>query len=82
MDEYFGSYRTYEEWKHFEKSNCVSFDFVLTVPMRNGNRTLLSPRLSQDIVLTVPMRNGNVTGGLCCPPFRLVLTVPMRNGNH
>ena len=33
---------------------------VLTVPMRNGNRTLLSPRLSQDIlVLTVPMRNGN-----------------------
>jgi len=33
------SYRTYEEWKHnVAKSIADPVAFVLTVPMRNGNR--------------------------------------------
>jgi len=31
------SYRTYEEWKHREGNEFQITDWVLTVPMRNGN---------------------------------------------
>jgi len=54
------SYRTYEEWKHFTfVPDWVSVLFVLTVPMRNGNRSFLKNTRRNLKVLTVPMRNGN-----------------------
>jgi len=54
-----GSYRTYEEWKLFEKEEGKLTIQVLTVPMRNGNEVLLVNKPVECSVLTVPMRNGN-----------------------
>ena len=34
----FGSYRTYEEWKLTSHHIIICCVYVLTVPMRNGNR--------------------------------------------
>jgi len=31
------SYRTYEEWKHWDIEKIIDKVKVLTVPMRNGN---------------------------------------------
>ena len=57
---HFGSYRTYEEWKHNTYYEItIERGLVLTVPMRNGN-TQTRERFSNSLlVLTVPMRNGN-----------------------
>jgi len=78
----YSSYRTYEEWKQPLPSNALPLDSsVLTVPMRNGNRSLLIPAHTPFFVLTVPMRNGNRTFFKDIVPEYSVLTVPMRNGN-
>jgi len=54
------SYRTYEEWKPGLSFEYVSYNSVLTVPMRNGNLLLPFWVLPVCLVLTVPMRNGNI----------------------
>ncbi len=77
------SYRTYEEWKlSSQPRSLTTSSTVLTVPMRNGNTSLLFLLLQLRAVLTVPMRNGNLLPlrphGCGTVP---VLTVPMRNGN-
>jgi len=55
------SYRTYEEWKHpYVILNAAKQEFVLTVPMRNGNPVNPAGNSKHFPVLTVPMRNGNV----------------------
>jgi len=55
------SYRTYEEWKLVLRILVrLSRLSVLTVPMRNGNRTDISDCVIEKPVLTVPMRNGNM----------------------
>jgi len=56
--------------------------YVLTVPMRNGNFSTKLERIYRlESVLTVPMRNGNLFKLSQCLPHFSVLTVPMRNGN-
>ena len=55
-----GSYRTYEEWKLITRMVIKRLaNFVLTVPMRNGNSKFVNISKSFICVLTVPMRNGN-----------------------
>ena len=56
----FGSYRTYEEWKHPYCLCITACCPVLTVPMRNGNRWKWNVSSKILLVLTVPMRNGNL----------------------
>jgi len=78
---YTRSYRTYEEWKHKHNWRFQSSLWVLTVPMRNGNRStslIIKPIV---LVLTVPMRNGNKVEFSWAIHGVGVLTVPMRNGN-
>jgi len=56
-----GSYRTYEEWKlEYSTGATITSDWVLTVPMRNGNDFSYFAMLLHSVVLTVPMRNGNM----------------------
>ena len=55
-----GSYRTYEEWKPSNLRKMFNNQFVLTVPMRNGNSEERIALFRGSMVLTVPMRNGNI----------------------
>ena len=76
------SYPTYEEWKHAIINGVKSvINYVLILPMRNGNFHCKTSDWFLITVLILPMRNGNV---ICQPspvPEIMVLILPMRNGN-
>ena len=77
-----GSYRTYEEWKHFEFVVIRIFiSPVLTVPMRNGNFVcfpFLNIRFIGSYRTYEEWKHILSSGSLIA---FTVLTVPMRNGN-
>ncbi len=75
------SYRTYEEWKLFVYSyKLTDKQFVLTVPMRNGNASLYL--LHHPGIPFLPYLWGMETSNPQAVWYSLrVLTVPMRNGN-
>ncbi len=54
---------------------------VLILPMRNGNRDLVSTMTFDCAVLILPMRNGNNKIGIKSFDDLNVLILPMRNGN-
>jgi len=68
------SYRTYEEWKHlWHRCNNINWEWVLTVPMRNGNLPWGTYFPKERSVLTVPMRNGNSVRGFRVKFYRWFL---------
>ena len=79
----FGSYRTYEEWKHILESQTdkeIVSSYRTYEEWKHAHQIINDePSLS---VLTVPMRNGNSPEELeVLKQLQSVLTVPMRNGN-
>jgi len=46
---FFSSYRTYEEWKPDMVNMGQNLDYVLTVPMRNGNLWKAMQELEKEV---------------------------------
>ena len=65
------SYPTYEEWKQLSENYKEFKNWVLILPMRNGNMVILIREATpKSFVLILPMRNGNFK--ICYPSFQLV----------
>ncbi len=80
----FGSYRTYEEWKH-NVDDAIKYLNDTSSYRTYEEWKLISIMfpLTRTSVLTVPMRNGNLKAENEKLKAELeVLTVPMRNGNE
>ena len=77
------SYPTYEEWKLYTYFlTYINLNFVLILPMRNGNNDTLTNIFINIEVLILPMRNGNMNNITLNKLLTPVLILPMRNGNN
>ena len=56
-------------------------DLVLSLPMRDGNRSAVRVRGLAHKVLSLPMRDGNKTWSVGRRSRTAVLSLPMRDGN-
>ena len=75
------SYRTYEEWKRIEICVNDDGDYVLTVPMRNGNLLVYHRDLSVVRSSYRTYEEWKRKVKITVSNIARVLTVPMRNGN-